>query len=496
MHNLYSANQGNAKRLTAHRQTWFSTNAVNMTPSGKQQTEDRMARDDRQAESRWVDQYGEARSSVTILDLIESENARAREVTALLRSGDTTTAEKLANKPSPLAVLNDVLRAANLSIEIEIEKGQKLFARKNGGARYSIAELSDGERNAFLIGARVLTVPPGTLLIIDEPERHLHRAVASPLLLALFAERDDCAFVLSTHDVSLPADSPPAKVVILRSCTWNGNQISGWDADVLVETAALDDDIRRAILGSRRRILFVEGDYNSLDRRIYSALYPDLSIVPSGTCSDVERAVRGIGASKQLHWLSAFGLIDKDDRVPEEIRELEGHSIYALDACSVESLYYCSEIRKRIAERQAAVSEEIPNLNDSDRSILEEVGRNKERLCYGAVVRRVRRSVAKDLPTADSLQRDPLCSVHFDATPLIDEERDRFDSLLAAKDTDGLIDRYPVRETGALSRVASDLGFKTRVKCESAVIKLLKDDQDAKEILLQKLKSLTEAVSA
>ena len=48
------------------------------------------------------------------------------------------------------------MRLSNLAIEVSEEEGQKIVARKNGGKVYSVAELSDGERNAFLIVADVL----------------------------------------------------------------------------------------------------------------------------------------------------------------------------------------------------------------------------------------------------------------------------------------------------------------------------------------------------
>ncbi len=56
------------------------------------------------------------------------------------------------------------------------------IASKSGGPHYSVAKLSDGERNALLIAATVLSVTPETLLLIDEPERHLHRSIISPPL--------------------------------------------------------------------------------------------------------------------------------------------------------------------------------------------------------------------------------------------------------------------------------------------------------------------------
>ena len=57
------------------------------------------------------------------------------------------------------------------------------------------------------MAATVLTVDPGTTLLIDEPERHLHRAIIAPFLSALFEQRQDCAFVVSTLELYLPADS-------------------------------------------------------------------------------------------------------------------------------------------------------------------------------------------------------------------------------------------------------------------------------------------------
>ena len=112
----------------------------------------------------------------------------------------------------------------------------------------------------------MLTVSAGTVLLIDEPERHLHRSIIEPFLSALFAQRSDCPFVVSTHDVALPISNPEASVIMVRSCVWNGSQASGWDANLLKQDTDLPEDLKRAILGSRRKILFVEGEAQSLDR--------------------------------------------------------------------------------------------------------------------------------------------------------------------------------------------------------------------------------------
>ena len=110
---------------------------------------------------------------------------------------------------------------SNLPIAISVQEDQRVVATKNGGLPYSIAELSDGERNALLIASNVLTVKDGTLILIDEPERHLHRSIISPLLTHLFALRPDCAFIVSTHEVMLPIDNPTTRTLLVRGCQFS-----------------------------------------------------------------------------------------------------------------------------------------------------------------------------------------------------------------------------------------------------------------------------------
>ena len=90
------------------------------------------------------------------------------------------------------------------------------------GQSFPLPRMSDGERSAAIIAATVLTADPGTTFLIDEPERHLHRAIITPFLAALFAKRLDCAFVISTHELALPLTAPEADVLVVRSCAWAG----------------------------------------------------------------------------------------------------------------------------------------------------------------------------------------------------------------------------------------------------------------------------------
>ena len=103
----------------------------------------------------------------------------------------------------------------------------------------------------MIIAGHVITAKPGTVFLIDEPEKHLHRSIIQPFLSALFDLRSgDCIFIISTHEMGLPVANPEARVLILRSCQWSDSQCVSWDAEILEGNSQVPEDLKRAILGS------------------------------------------------------------------------------------------------------------------------------------------------------------------------------------------------------------------------------------------------------
>ncbi|MCE3279339.1 MAG: hypothetical protein K0S44_1530 [Bacteroidetes bacterium] len=492
MHKLFEQNFNHTKRILAHRQTWFQSNSMDMTASSKKQTETNMKHTDRQVHSRWKDDYSGARSSISIFDLINSENVRARNIAGAVDKDEMAFAKQLSNTQAPLQAINELLAISNIPVVITLGKDEQLFASKNGSEPYSIAELSDGERNALLICTDVLTTDPNQLIILDEPERHLHRSIISPLLSSLFQKRKDCVFVISTHDVFLPIDHSEASVLLLRSCQWSGKTIKDWDADLISEADEIPSSIKREILGSKRNILFVEGEYESLDRQIYSLIYPNVTVMPQGSCTQVEKAVEGIKGTEKLHWINSYGLIDSDDRTTEQIQTLLDKGIVALNCYSVEALYYNLEIVKRIAKRFSQVLGQDENalFEKATSGIINELNPHKVRLCSRLCEKQVRNGVMTALPKHKDIQGKGDFELKINLKEIQEKEEAHFDKLVADKNLDDLISRYPVRETPVLTKIATGLGM-TRDKYESAVRKLIIDDTETKEYFKTLLKPLT-----
>lgn len=485
MYKFYSAHPATSQRISAHRQTWFSSSSVTLSPEQKRNTETNISNSDTDAQSRWKDDYAAQRANIAIYDLIDAENIRARTIAGAVDCGDIDLAKTLSKKDAPIKIINELLRLSNIPIEISVKQNEQVLASKSGSQPYSVAELSDGERNALLIAASVLTVLPGTLLLIDEPERHLHRSIISPLLTLLFAKRLDCAFIVSTHDVMLPLDNPSARTMLVRGCTYNGAAVTSWDADLVPSESNIDEALKKDILGSRRTLIFIEGDDRSLDHPLYSLVFPNVTVVAKSSCRDVEHAVLGIRSATDLHWLRAYGIVDNDRRTPEDISRLKGKGVFAVSVYSVESLYYHPEIQRKVAVRHALVTGEDSEalVESAKNAAVASVGPHVQRLSERVVEKTLRDELDKHWPKQTEISAGKQINISIDVAATVNEEVSVLKQAIAERNIEKIISRYPVRETPLLTEIARKLGFQTRDQYENAVRKLLMDDSVALEFI-------------
>ena len=491
---LISSHQGqNIRRISAHRQTWLGSGSLNLTPLRRKEFEQENTSLERQYEALWREHYSEEKQSAVLFDLVAKDNTRARSIAGFVDRKDLQGAEQRSEESvSAFAELNDLLSLGTLLVALENSNDEEILAKHRiANASYSISQMSDGERNAAILGATVLTVEAGTVLLIDEPERHLHRSIIVPFLAALFARREDCTFVVSTHELAVPAANPTASVLMVRSCEWENNRATAWDIDLLKSNGQFPEELRLAILGSRRKVLFFEGTGTSLDLPVYNALFPDISVMASGTSTDVKRAVEGIRGSYGLHHVEAYGLIDGDGRSQEEVDSLRDGGVFALDAYSVESLYYCSDSLNAVASRQAeSLGRQPDSMTQSALKAafvaLEEDGL-AERMAARRCERVVRNRVVSQAPDWKTIRDNAQSDLNISVTSPFQQELARFRELLEAKDFDNLVARYPLRETGVFGEVARALEFKKKELYEQTLVARVQSDVDLAEKLRQRV---------
>lgn len=473
----------NVRWISAHRQNWFTSNTMDFSPKQRQDFDNNIRSGDSPLDARWKDSHANFRSSLVIYDVIDADNARNRNIANAYENHDIEAADTFLKEDNIIKIINELFSISNILIEISFLGNDQIVASKFGGTPYSIAELSDGERNAFLIAANVLTAKPNTLVLIDEPERHLHRSIISPFLTYLFSKRDDCAFIVSTHDVMLVLDNPSAHTWLVRGCTYDKYSAINWDLKIVSPGADIDDEIKKDIFGARKKILFVEGKEESLDKALYSLIFPNVSIIPKSNCWNVEHTVSSIRVFESEHWVNAFGIIDNDRRPDNEINELKVKGIYALSVISVESIYYHPHIQYLIAQRQADIRGDNAStyLNNAKTAAIREIRTpiRIQDLSTHTAEKVIRKEFFDNLPNKEGISTLEPINVSIDVCKFVTEESKRLENALDAGDLVEIISRYPVRRTPALDKIAKELKFLGRNDYQAAVLKLLRDESEA-----------------
>ena len=219
---------------------------------------------------------------------------------------------------------------------------------------YSATKMSDGERTALYFIAQVLAVTPNRVLLIDEPELHLHRSLMNRLWLALEKYRPDCLFIYITHDTQFAALHPSADKYWVKSYSGNNE----WLIEK-IESQELPEDLLLDLLGNRKNVLFVEGTSGSLDTQLYSLIYKNYYVIPCGSCTQVIARTKAFNNTELLHHYKAYGLIDRDYRSDYEIGAYKSDNIFTLKVAEVENLFITEELVRAIARLLGADENDV-----------------------------------------------------------------------------------------------------------------------------------------
>lgn len=243
--------------------------------------------------------------------------------------------------------------------QLEITGDDIRVRSTNSAETYSGSDMSDGERAVLYLIGQTLTAPLNSLIIFDEPELHIHRAVMSRLWDELEASRPDCALLVISHDLEFVASRTGQKFALLKY-----EHGGVWAIEDVPENTGFSEEVTTLILGSRKPILFVEGKEKSLDSAIYRACYPDWTVIPRSSCEEVIHAVITMRANAELTRVRCAGIVDADDYSDEDAVLLRGKGIEILPVSEIENLILLPEILEAIAASEGYRGEEIYNRVD------------------------------------------------------------------------------------------------------------------------------------
>lgn len=327
------------------------------------------------------------------------------------------------------------------------------------GDSYSITQMSDGEKAIFYIIGQALIADPDSVFIMDEPEIHVHRSILSRLWDELEAVRADCAFLLITHDLEFAA-SRAGKKYVARSYS----PATGWVIEDVPEAEGFSEDLVTLILGSRKPILFVEGEQCSLDVAFYRACYPGLTIVPRGGCESVIHSVATLRRNAAFTRIQCAGLVDADGHDETDRARLSEIGIQVLPVSEIENLLLLPVVSRAILE-----------MNDLDGAELEEKlsilkaaiiadasdAKNASEVVLGYCRRRIDRMLKQIDLSADKSITDLAASYaartsEVDVVALATEMETKIAAAIAAVDLAALLAIYD-RKKPLLALAASHL---------------------------------------
>lgn len=269
---------------------------------------------------------------------------------------------------------------------------------------------------------------------------------------------------------------------------------TAWDVQELPSDDEIPEELKLAILGSRERILFVEGRPHSLDARLYGALFPNLYVVPREGSANVQRSVKGMRGSSDLHHVEAFGLIDRDGRTDEEVERIACNNIFALDTYSVESLYYCSDAIAAVAQRQAeSLGRDVEKMIESAKNkALEALAEEElaERMAARRCELSVRSQIRSRAPKWEDIRDNESAKITVEVCSPYADEVARFKKLRDDRKLDDLVNRYPLRKSPVFDAIAKSLDIKNRRNYEKTLLSRIQNDEELSDRLKQRLEPL------
>jgi len=249
---------------------------------------------------------------------------------------------------SPIDVLVKLWEEILPHRKIFLEDGKVSVKDVTYGTEYHGKEMSDGEKVALYLMGQCLCAPSGSILVIDEPEIHLHTSIMQSLWNKLEEAKPDCLFVYITHDLNFASTRVSTTSIWVKE--FDG--ASKWVWEKVPEVDEFPESLLLELLGNRRTIIFVEGEKGGKDHAIYQSVYRSYNIVPRSGCQSVIESVRALRLNSSFHHVNVYGLIDRDYRTDDEINALSNDHILCIDVAEIENVLLNEEVLRLIAKNQ------------------------------------------------------------------------------------------------------------------------------------------------
>jgi len=349
--------------------------------------------------------------------------------------------------------------------------------------KYNATEMSDGERVIFYLIGEVICSPENSIVIIDEPEMHIHKSLVKKLFDLIENQRQDCSFIYLTHDIDFAFSRHNAIKIWAKS--FEGSNI--WEYEILDDATPIPEQLYLEILGSRKPVLFIEGDNSSIDYGLYEQVFSEYSLKPLGSCEKVIHSVKSFNEQNGFHQIQSFGIIDRDRRMNDDLIRLNAKDIWVLDVAEAENLLLIEEIVKAVSNHMGKVENDV--FDQVKQNLLTFFNNQLE----SQILLHFSESLRKEMIKASNFDEKIITNViteidtslsNINKQNMFDDIKEKFDIIVQNLDYEGMLRVFNLKN--ALipnSKICELTGVKNKDEYLKLVITLLKKNDPISTII-------------
>jgi len=370
--------------------------------------------------------------------------------------------KRLKIKPTKLDIITRHWERIFPGNSITRSRGSVLFATRSGKDLITTHSLSQGEKAVLYYLGATMYAPHDAVIFIDSPSLFIHPTIIGALWNSIEELRPDCTFVYNSVDEDFVSTRTNNTSIWVKRYD---SQSHAWEYEVIAPGSRADE-LMVEFAGSRRPVLFIEGDMrHSIDVRLYSLVFPDMTVRPLGSCNKVIETTRSFNDQQSMHHLRSYGIVDRDRRTDHEVEYLRNKMIMVPDVAEVENIFLLPGVIKLTARRRGRDPEKVM------RRVHKEVMRMFRQHTEEQVLQHVRHRVKREVECKIDARFKCITALETHLRNLADklqprkhykELREEFAVMVRDNDYESVLRVFNHKPMLSDCGVAQQLGFKSK----------------------------------